>query len=126
MKSKFFSMVLVVALLGFMGSGFAQEAQEVAVETPKVEPVKVKSWNIPPDLLKNLTDMINEFNARLQSTVDIYKAGLVATKAEFKEMPLDVILDLENGLFIDREDYERLVKEAQEKAVEPIKKDEKK
>ena len=133
MKRKFFSVIMVFVLFGFMGTGtlFAQEVKEQAVEQSEKEVIQpqIKVWKVPPELLKNLTDMITEFNARFQETVEIYKAGLIATKAEFKTMPLDSILDIENGVFIDRLEYERLVAEAQAKQAQsqtPIKKEEKK
>ncbi len=116
MKRKLFS---VFVLFVFLGSGglSAQEVQEQAAQ--KVEPQQVKSWRIPPGLLKNLTEMITEFNQRFQETVEVYKAGLIATKDEFKAMPMNAILDIENGIFIDRLEYERLIKEAQAKLADP-------
>ena len=120
MKRKLFSMFILFVFLGSVGLS-AQEVQEQAVEKPtqKVEPLQVKTWKVPPDLLKNLVDMITEFNQRFQETVEIYKAGLIATKDEFKAMPMNAILDIENGIFIDRLEYERLIKEAQAKLADP-------
>lgn len=120
MKRKLFSMFILFVFLGSVGLS-AQEVQEQAVEKPtqKVEPLQVKTWKVPPDLLKNLVDMITEFNQRFQETVEIYKAGLIAMKDGFKAMPMNAILDIENGIFIDRLEYERLIKEAQAKLADP-------
>ena len=112
--------VILLVLLLFTSLLRAQEATQETVSEP---PVQVKTWKIPDDLLKNLKDMVEEFNKRFQETIEIYKAGLKVTKAEFKEMPEDVVFDLQSGVFMKRKDFLRLQRDAQKQLEEQAKKD---
>lgn len=120
----------LILLLAFQC--FAQEKEQPRIEEPRKELERVKTWKMPDNLLKTLKDMVEEFNKRFQDTLDIYKYGLKAKMAEFKDMPDDVVFDINTGVFMLRGDYIRLQREANERLLseankdKEVKKDEKK
>ena len=84
----------------------------------------VKTWKIPDHMTENLNYMINDFNRRFETRVQQFKAELRENFRGYEEMPDDAVLDLKNGIFIDRADYIRLAQEARakQKAQEETKK----
>ena len=76
----------------------------LAQEEKATEP-EIKTWKIPVYMVENLQNMVDEFNRLFDIKVASYKAELIKRFEEFKDLPPDVILDIQNGIFIDRKDY---------------------
>ena len=75
----------------------------------------VKTWKIPDYMIENMNYMINDFNQRFEARTIQFKDELRANFKGYESMPEDVVMDLKNGVFIDRVDYTRLLQEAQAK-----------
>jgi len=92
-----------------------QEAEDKAGEKEQVkEAEQVKTWILPSYMLENLKFMQDEFTRKFEAKLNSYKSELISRFEEFKDMPEDVILiDLEKGIFIERDEYTRLLKEQQ-------------
>ena len=84
----------------------------------KAKDPEIETWEIPVYMVENLQNMVNEFNRLFETKVASYKIELAKRFIEFKNLPSDAILDIKNGIFIDRKDYEKaLVKAQKEQAV---------
>lgn len=66
---------------------------------------KIKAWGIPSYMVENLNYMINEFNRAFKAKVELFKVELKTRFKEYKDMPDDVIIYLEKGVFLTKEDY---------------------
>jgi len=75
----------------------------------------VKTWKIPDHMIENLNYMVDDFNKRFEARTIQFKDELRANFKNYESMPEDVVMDLKNGVFIDRADYVRLMQEAQTK-----------
>jgi len=74
----------------------------------------IKTWVLPDYMLENLKFMQAEFTRQFEAKLNSYKSELISRFKEYKDMPEDVILiDLEKGIFIERDEYTRLLKEQQ-------------
>lgn len=113
-----------ILILLISGICFSQEAAKTG--PPNAEEEQVKTWAIPAELVIILQGMIDEFNKKYSGMISVYTAGLRATKEEFKDMPLDVLLYLEGGIFIKQVDFLRLQAAAQAAATKPPEKKERK
>ena len=94
----------------------------------KVNEPEIKTWKIPTYMVENLQNMVNEFNRQFEIKVASYKLELRKRFEEFGDLPTDAIIDIKNGIFVDRKDYEKAlekiqkeqaVKEAEVKKKEP-------
>jgi len=93
-------------ILSFCVSGVL--AQEEKVKEPEI-----KTWKIPVYMVENLQYMVDEFNRNFEAKVASYKAELIKRFEEFKDLPTDAILDIQNGIFVDRDGYARALEKAQ-------------
>jgi len=94
---------------------------------PPADAKKVKTWKLPEYMQENLQWMLNDFNKKFDEKVEAYKKELKTRFEEFKDMPEDVVLDLEGGIFIERSDYLKLQEQLRRKMLEEqIKKEVKK
>lgn len=88
---------------------------------------QVKTWKLPTYMQENLQWMLNDFNKKFDEKVEAYKKELKTRFEEFKDMPKDVVLNLEGGIFIERSDYLKLQEQLRQKMLEEqIKKEVKK
>ena len=86
----------------------------VEVDKKAEDKVEVKTWVLPDYMLENLKFMQDEFTRKFEAKLNSYKSELRTRFKEYKDMPEDVILiDLEKGIFIERDEYTRLLKEQQ-------------
>ena len=92
---------LVVGVLLLFCLGFFIYSQDAKDTEKKQE--ETKTWKIPVYMLENLNYMVNEFNRTFKGKVDLFKQELKANFKGFENMPEDVILDLNKGIFVDRE-----------------------
>lgn len=98
-------------------------------EQPKspADTEKVKTWKLPEYMQENLQWMLDDFNKKFDKKVEAYKKELKTRFEEFKDMPEDVVLNLEGGIFIKRSDYLKLQEQLRRKILEEqIKKEAKK
>lgn len=79
-----------------------------AQESPRVE--KIKTWRMPGYMVENLRNMLEKFNREFEAKVKSYRGELRKRFKEFKDMPDDVIFDLESGVLIGRDDFLALQK----------------
>ena len=86
----------------------------------------IKTWKIPDYMIENLNYMVNDFNQRFEAKVAQFKNDLQANFKGYEDLLEDAILDLKNGVFIDRTDYIRLQQEAVKRQQEANKEKEKK
>lgn len=92
-----------------------------------VDAERVKTWKLPEYMQENLQWMLNDFNKKFDEKVEAYKKELKTRFEEFKDMPEDVVLSLEGGIFIERSDYLKLQEQLRQKMLEEqIKKEVKK
>lgn len=105
--------ILVVALFG----------QEQPKLPAKMEEPKLKAWKLPTYMQENLQWMLDDFNKRFDAKVQAYKQELKTRFEEFKDMPDDVVLYLEGGIFITRSDFQKLQEQLRDKLKEQTKKE---
>ena len=119
---KRFLFVLLIAFLAVQAWGAIQvpitpimnTAKAVrAIESQKVNTVNVKTWKMPPYMIENLRYMRDAFNRAFDAQLEGFKKELKTRYSEFADMPSDAIFDFESGVFIGRNDYIRLLQEAQ-------------
>lgn len=94
---------------------FSQEEEVKAEEKEQIkEAEQVKTWTLPSYMLENLKFMQAEFNRTFEAKLNSYKSELISRFEEFKDMPEDAFLvDMEKGIFMERSEYFRLLKEQQ-------------
>lgn len=85
--------------------------------TTQEEP-QIKTWKLPIYMQENLQWMLNDFNKRFQEKVDSYEKELRIRFEEFRDMPEDVVLDIEAGIFIKRSDFVKLQDQLRRKTAE--------
>lgn len=85
---------------------------------PPADMEKVKTWKLPEYMQENLQWMLNDFNKKFDEKVEAYKKELKTRFEEFKDMPEDVVLNLEGGIFIERSDYLKLQEQLRRKMLE--------
>ena len=93
-------------------------SQEEGVKAEEKEGIKeaepVKTWVLPSYMLENLKFMQDEFTRKFEAKLNSYKSELISRFKEFKDMPEDAFLvDMEKGVFMERSEYIRLLKEQQ-------------
>ena len=93
-------------------------SQEEGVKAEEKEGIKeaepVKTWVLPSYMLENLKFMQDEFTRKFEAKLNSYKSELISRFKEYKDMPEDALLvDLERGIFMERDEYARLLKEQQ-------------
>lgn len=116
------SYVILVGLLAISLNG-----QEKEQPKPPADAGNVKTWKLPEYMQENLQWMLNDFNKKFDEKVEAYKKELKTRFEEFKDMPEDVVLSLEGGIFIERSDYLKLQEQLRRKMLEEqIKKEVKK
>lgn len=79
---------------------------------------KVKTWKLPEYMQENLQWMLNDFNKKFDEKVEAYKKELKTRFEEFKDIPEDVVLNLEGGIFIERSYYLKLQEQLRRKMLE--------
>ncbi len=89
------------------------------------EAVPVKTWKLPDYMQENLQRELDDFNKRFEEKVQAYKKELKTRFTEFKDMPDDVILYLEGGIFITRSDFKKLQDQLRDKLNKEVKGDDK-
>ena len=114
----------VIAFAIFAGNSLGQEKAPDPDKAQEVTPVK--TWKIPDYMQENLQRELDDFNKRFEAKVQAYKKELKTRFKEFKDMPDDVILYLEGGIFITRSDYLKLQEQLREKLKQEVKGDDKK
>jgi len=93
---------------------------------PRAEPPpSVKTWKVPEYMRENLQRELDDFNKRFEAKVQAYKKELKTRFKEFADMPDDVILYLEGGIFIKRSDFLKLQEQLREKQKKEVKGDDK-
>jgi hypothetical protein len=108
---------LIIAILFLLTiPAISQEkAKEKAKEPEKKETVETpKAWPVPDYVLNSLNALIEKFNKEFKSAVETYKAGLKVTDPIYKDMPDNVLVDLQNKIFITKKDMDLLRKKQQE------------
>ncbi len=115
MKTK----ILIVAYLTliFFITGLMIFALQEQPKSP-ADAEKVKTWKLPEYMQENLQWMLNDFNKKFDEKVEAYKKELKTRFEEFKDMPEDVVLNLEGGIFIKRSDYLKLQEQLRRKILE--------
>jgi len=98
---------------------------ELAAQAAKEEPPPVKTWKLPDYMRENLQRELDDFNKRFNDKVEAYKKELKTRFVEFKDMPEDVVLYLEGGIFITRSDYLKLQEQLRDKLKKEVKGDDK-
>jgi len=86
---------------------------------------EIKTWKIPEYMRENLQRELDDFNKRFEEKVQTYKKELKTRFKEFEDMPDDVILYLEGGIFITRSDFKKLQNQLREKLKKEVKEDDK-
>lgn len=123
---KLFITILVLALFLTVSAPAqdpAQKAQDPAPAAAEQDQAP-KTWPVTKYQAAHLQRLIDEFNKLWENTLTEIKTELKEKYKGYEDMPIaDVILDLQNGYFITRGDYEALQKKAAEAAAAPIKKD---
>ena len=118
---KLLMLIVFVFLLG--GVAFSQEKKEPEKPKEVVQKPPVKAiWKMPSYMVENLQFMLDEFNRKWNDKLEFFKKELLEKFPEFKDMPSDVLFDLQSGVFITRAEAVRLAEEAAKKASEPVKK----
>ncbi len=115
-------LILVALVLVVYVSG--QEQPKPPVKAQEV--TQVKTWKVPEYMRENLQREVDDFNKRFEEKVQAYKKELKTRFKEFEDMPDDVILYLEGGIFITRSDYLKLQEQLREKLRQEVKGDDKK
>ncbi len=117
--------IMVLIFYLFLGGLFViyMNGQE---KDPPAKADQVKTWKIPDYMRENLQRDLDDFNKRFEEKVQAYKKELKTRFKEFKDMPDDVILYLEGGIFITRSDYLKLQEQLREKLKQEVKGDDKK
>ncbi len=85
---------------------------------PPADAEKVMTWKLPKYMQENLQWMLNDFNKKFDEKVEAYKKELKTRFEEFKDMPEDVVLNLEGGIFIERSDFLKLQEQLRRKMLE--------
>jgi len=85
---------------------------------PPADAEKVKTWKLPEYMQENLQWMLDDFNKKFDEKVEAYKKELKTRFEEFKDMPEDVVLNLEGGIFIERSDFLKLQEQLRRKMLE--------
>ena len=85
---------------------------------PPADAEKVKTWKLPEYMQENLQWMLNDFNKKFDEKVEAYKKELKTRFEEFRDMPEDVVLNLEGGIFIERSDFLKLQEQLRRKMLE--------
>ena len=118
------SYVILVGMLAISLNG--QEKEQPTPSTEEQAP-QIKTWKLPDYMQENLQWMLDDFNKKFNKKVEAYKKELKTRFEEFKDMPKDVVLNLEGGIFIERSDFLKLQEQLRRKMLEEqIKKEVKK
>ena len=126
---KTFITVLVLALFLTVPTLAQDPAPQKAIEEkPAAEQAPTpKTWPLPKYQREHLQRLVDDFNKLWEQVLTEIKTELKENYRGYENMPIrDVVLDMQNGYFITRGDYETQQKKAAEAAAAPIKKDEKK
>jgi len=108
--------IIILALFCFaIIPCFSQEEGAKAEEKEGIKEAEpVKTWVLPSYMLENLKFMQDEFTRKFEAKLNSYKSELISRFKEFKDMPEDAFLvDMEKGIFMERSEYIRLLKEQQ-------------
>jgi len=115
MRELFISVFIFTLIMGgyFHLIALGQEQPKPPADTKKVQ-----TWKLPEYMQENLQWMLNDFNKKFDEKVQAYKKELKTRFEEFKDMPEDVVLNLEGGIFIERSDYLKLQEQLRRKILE--------
>ena len=92
--------------------------QEQPIPPAEEQTPQIKTWKLPEYMQENLQWMLDDFNKKFDEKVETYKKELKTRFEEFKDMPEDVVLNLEGGIFIKRSDYLKLQEQLRRKILE--------
>lgn len=106
MTKQRFTNIIILLLSAMLFVGMLQQEPQ--------EPEKIQTWKLPVYMQENLQWMLNDFNRRFEEKVTGYKKELRTRFTEFKDMPEDVVLYLEGGVFMRRADFLKLQKQQQQ------------
>lgn len=126
MKTKILNFAYLI-LIFFTTALMIFALQEQPIPPAEEQTPQIKTWKLPDYMQENLQWMLNDFNKKFDKKVEAYKKELKTRFEEFKDMPEDVVLNLEGGIFIERSDYLKLQEQLRQKMLEEqIKKEVKK
>lgn len=123
----FWALVIYIISVGLSAISLNGQEKEQPIPPVEEQAPQIKTWKLPEYMQENLQWMLNDFNKKFDEKVQVYKKELKTRFEEFKDMPEDVVLNLEGGIFIERSDYLKLQEQLRRKMLEEqIKKEVKK
>ena len=122
---EFYCFLICLVIGGIFVCYLNLNSQEKAPDPPAKaeEAAPIKTWKLPEYMRENLQRELDDFNKRFEEKVQAYKKELKIRFKEFEDMPDDVILYLEESIFITRSDFEKLQNQLREKLKEEVKGD---
>ena len=114
----FWALVIYIISVGLSAISLNGQEKEQVIPPVEEQPPQIKTWKLPEYMQENLQWMLNDFNKKFDEKVQVYKKELKTRFEEFKDMPEDVVLNLEGGIFIERSDYLKLQEQLRRKMLE--------
>jgi len=123
----FWALVIYIISVGLSAISLNGQEKEQPIPPVEEQAPQIKTWKLPDYMQENLQWMLDDFNKKFDEKVEAYKKELKTRFEEFKDMPKDVVLNLEGGIFIKRSDFLKLQEQLRRKMLEEqIKKEVKK